>query len=334
MHVFADWSWCSMSLSEFELIDRFFTRAAMRDDVVLGVGDDAALLRVPARRELAVAVDTLVAGRHFPHHTDPFDIGFKSLAVNLSDLAAMGASPAWATLALTLPEADESWLESFAAGFFSLADEYRVSLVGGDCTRGPLSITVQVHGLSEPGKALRRDAAKPGEKIFVTGSLGDAAYALRQLRQGVAPDHRLLQRLNRPQPRVAMGERLCGLASAAIDISDGLLADLGHVVQASGCGATLWVDRLPRSDSLRRQENGDVLSCQLNGGDDYELCFTADAQKADEVLKIAAQLNIPVTETGIIEAQAGIRCRYSNGDVCNVPVGGFDHFADENHDQG
>jgi thiamine monophosphate kinase len=218
-----------VALSEFDLIARYFSgRGARRDDVLLGIGDDAALLTVPAGRQLAAAVDTLVAGRHFPAHTGAFDIGWKALAVNLSDLAAMGATPAWATLSLTLPAVDEAWLQAFADGFFALADTHHVALVGGDTTRGPLSITVQAHGHVAPGAALRRDAAAPGQALFVSGTLGDAACALRQLQAGDAVDTFVLQRLNRPEPRVTLGESLAGVAAAAIDISDGTVADFGY----------------------------------------------------------------------------------------------------------
>jgi thiamine-monophosphate kinase len=322
-----------MSISEFEIIERYFRQARpLRDNVVLGIGDDAALLQVPAGYQLVVAVDTLVAGRHFPQSTDAFDIGYKSLAVNLSDLAAMGASPAWATLSLTLPEADERWLEAFAAGFFQLATQYRVDLVGGDTTRGPLSITVQLSGLVETGKALRRDSACPGQKLFVTGTPGDAAFALKQLEAGGRADPNLLRRLNRPEPRVDFGLALADTGAAAIDISDGLLADLGHIVCASHCGATLWVDRLPRSQALQDMPIEDVLGCQLQGGDDYELCIALDAGKAGRLRKIAERQQLPLTEIGVIEPQPGIRCQHDDGSIFAPPGHGFDHFLNENKD--
>ncbi len=261
-----------MAISEFDVIERYFRRGRpLRDDVVLGVGDDAALLQVPANHQLVATVDTLIAGRHFPQHTAAFDVAYKALAVSLSDLAAMGADPAWATLALTLPEADESWLKAFAEGFFQLAKRYRVDLVGGDTTRGPLSVTLQLLGLVEEGKAMRRAGARPGQKIFVTGTLGDAAYALREVSSGNEADPDLLRRLNRPEPRLEFALALAGTAAAAIDISDGLLADLGHIVAASRCGALLWVDRLPRAPALTAKASEEVLDCQLLGGDDYEL---------------------------------------------------------------
>ena len=322
-----------MSISEFEIIERYFRQVRpFRDDVVLGIGDDAALLQVPAAYQLAVVVDTLVAGRHFPRHTDAFDIGYKSLAVNLSDLAAMGASPVWATLSLTLPEADEPWLKAFAEGFFQLATHYRVDLVGGDTTRGPLSVTVQLGGLVKAGKALRRDSACPGQRLFVTGTPGDAAWALKQIEADGKADPYLLKRLNRPEPRVDFGLALADTGAAVIDVSDGLLADLGHIVSASHCGATLWVDRLPRSRALRDRPFEDVLSCQLQGGDDYELCFALDADKAGWLEKIAGQQQLPLTEIGVIESQPGIRCQHDDGSIF-LPTGrGFDHFFHENNE--
>ncbi len=321
-----------MAISEFEIIERYFRQARPPgDEVVLGIGDDAALLQVSADYQLAVTLDTLVAGRHFPPHTEAFDIGYKSLAVNLSDLAAMGARPAWATLALTMPEADERWLKAFAAGFFQLATRYGVELVGGDTTRGPLSITVQLVGQVEAGKALRRDSARPGHKLYVTGTPGDAAYALRQIKAGVEVDDDLLRRLNRPEPRVEFGLALAGSGAAAIDISDGLLADVGHIVRASHCGATLWVDRLPRSRALQALRLEEVIGCQLQGGDDYELCFALEADKAEWLWKIAAQDQLQLTEIGVIEAQPGIRCRHDDGSLHHSQGRGFDHFLQQNN---
>ncbi|VAW78114.1 Thiamine-monophosphate kinase, partial [hydrothermal vent metagenome] len=276
--------------SEFDIIERYFQRSQpMRDDVLLGIGDDAALLRVPAGKQLVVAVDTLVAGRHFPKQTSAADIGHKALAVNLSDLAAMGATPAWATLALTLPTADTAWLQAFSSGFFQLADEYAITLIGGDTTRGPLSITVQVHGFVEPGRALQRSTARPGDAVYVSGTLGEAACALQKILADEMPEAALLQRLNRPQPRVALGQSLAGLASAAIDISDGLLADLGRLLTASSCGATLWPDRLPCSSALQHLPAGQARDCQFNGGDDYELCFTLPEDKRKALAAVQAQ---------------------------------------------
>ncbi|MGD2073366.1 MAG: thiamine-phosphate kinase [Gammaproteobacteria bacterium] len=317
-----------MPLSEFDVIERFFREPGpRRNDVVLGIGDDAALLAVPSGRELAVALDTLVAGRHFLPDAAPVDIGYKALAVNLSDLAAMGAEPAWVTLSLTLPAVDEAWLQSFADGFFALAMRYGVQLVGGDTTRGPLSVTVQVHGLVEHGRALRRDTARPGQRIFVTGTLGDAAYALRLLQAGKSPDPYLLERLNRPEPRVDFGKALTQLGAAAIDVSDGLLADLGHILTASGCGATVWVDRLPRSEALAPYPADVVLGSQLSGGDDYELCLCVEPERTMQLRALSADSGVPVTEVGLIEAQPDIRCCHDDGSPYLPRSRGFDHFA-------
>jgi thiamine-monophosphate kinase len=314
--------------SEFDIIQRYFKAAQReREDVLLGIGDDAALLRTRADAALVVAVDTLVAGRHFPDATAPRDIGYKALAVNLSDFAAMGAEPLWATLALTIPDPDEAWLADFSRGFFELAQQYNVALVGGDTTRGPLSVTVQLMGCVHPERVMRRDAARPGQRIFVTGTPGDAAYALQQLQASAAVDDYLLKRLSRPEPRVGFGLALAALGASAIDVSDGLLADLGHLLGASHCGATLYVDRLPRSEALRDQPAEAVLECQLAGGDDYELCFSVEAERVADVVRLAAQQQVRVTEIGIVEAGAGIRCMHNDGRVYAIEAAGFDHFA-------
>lgn len=321
-----------MELSEFDIIARYFTRqGAYRDDVVLGVGDDAALLKVPAARQLVVAVDTLVAGRHFPDDTAAFDIGWKALAVNLSDFAAMGATPAWATLSLTMPAVDKHWLQAFADGFYSLAEQYQVALVGGDTTRGPLSVSVQLQGYIEPGKVLRRDAAKPGQALFVSGTLGDAACALHQLQSG-AVDAFVFERLNRPEPRVALGQLLGGVAAAAIDVSDGLLADLGHILEASRCGATLYPERLPASAALQNLPAGDVLEYQCNGGDDYELCFSVAPEQRAQLDALLQQQALSVAEIGVIDAQPGLRCKFADGRIITPAIHGFDHFLTDDDD--
>jgi thiamine-monophosphate kinase len=313
-------------VSEFDIIHRFFQREHAAPGVVLGIGDDAALLAPDMGQSLAVAVDTLVAGRHFPEQTDAASIGHKALAVNLSDLAAMGAQPKWATLALTIPEVDEAWLSGFAEGFFQLADRFNVALVGGDTTRGPLSITVQVQGQVDAARALRRDAARPGQHIFITGTPGDAAHALQQLQSGETPEAELLARLNRPEPRVTFGLALAGVAAAAIDISDGLLADIQHVLEASRCGARLDIDAIPRSRWLQALDDEAALACQLNGGDDYELCFTVDADRVEQIYHAAKDCRLPIAEIGIIEPQPGIRCVRGDGSPYAPIVEGFDHF--------
>ncbi|HET7843384.1 MAG TPA: thiamine-phosphate kinase [Xanthomonadales bacterium] len=303
---------------EFQLIDLIARATARRRaDVALGIGDDGAVLRVPRGRELVVAVDTLVAGVHFPRDTAPADVGWKSLAVNLSDLAAMGAEPAWATLALTLPEPDAQWVRAFARGFAALAKRHGVALVGGDTTRGPLCVTVQAHGFVPPRRALRRDGARAGDAVFVSGTLGDAAAGLAHPR--VAP---LRARLDRPTPRVALGLALRGVASAAIDVSDGLAADLGHVLDASGVGAALDVDAMPASNALRGAV-ADLRALQLGGGDDYELCFTVPAKRVDRVARIARDLRTPLTRIGTIERERGLR----DADGRTLARSGYVHFT-------
>jgi thiamine-monophosphate kinase len=321
-----------VALSEFDIIARYFTAGPGRDDVVLGVGDDAAIVQPPAGRQLVVAVDTLVAGRHFPVDAGAFDIGWKALAVNLSDLAAMGATPAWATLSLTLPDIDEAWLQAFADGFYSLAAQHQVALVGGDTTRGPLSVTVQLQGHVEPGRALRRAAAESGHALFVSGTLGDAACALRDLQAGADVDEGMFERLNRPQPRVALGRALGGVAAACIDISDGLLADLCHILTASGCGATLWPERLPASPQLLELPLEQRLDYQYNGGDDYELCFSVAPEHYDELQALLQQHALQVTEIGVIDSHPGLRCQYDDGRILIPHSHGFDHFRDVSDD--
>lgn len=320
-----------MPLSEFRLIDRYFRDLTqVRQDVALGVGDDCALLEMPAGRQLAVTIDTLVEGVHFAAAANAEALGHKTLAVNLSDLAAMGADPAWATLALTLPRADEAWLEAFARGFGGLAREHGVALVGGDTTRGPLSITVQAHGFVEPGGALLRSGARAGDLVYVTGTLGDAGLAL-MVQQGLytAPEHLafLRRRLDRPVPRVEAGRRLRGLASAAIDVSDGLASDLGHILRASGCGATLHLEQLPLSPALREyvQDTGD-WSPPLSAGDDYELCVTIPARRQGDADVLAAQLDCRLSWVGMIEKTPGLRCVTPAGNLVDASSG-YDHFA-------
>lgn len=325
-----------MSATEFEIIRRYFKRQQLqRNDVIAGIGDDAALLQVPADSELVVCMDTLVAGVHFPEDTPAAAIGHKALAVNLSDLAAMGATPTWATLSLTLPDSDPAWLEDFSQAFFRLADRHGVQLVGGDTTRGPLSVTVQAHGLVPRGTALRRQGAQPGDRIYITGTLGDAGLALQL---GDHADTALRQRLDYPQPRVAAGQLLRDYASAAIDVSDGLLADLGHLLEAdqqgTSLGASINIDALPRSAvfAATTQQPGLIqqdlfYALPLSAGDDYELCFSVP-EPSCEVME-AALLNqaIACTAIGIIEQQSGIRCHKANGDVYHAVTAGYQHFG-------
>jgi thiamine-monophosphate kinase len=313
---------------EFDLIARIRARAGTRDDVVLGIGDDAAILRVPTGHDLVVSTDTLNIGVHFPPETSPSSIGWKSLAVNLSDLAAMGAAPAWCTLNLTLPDADGGWLDAFLDGFLKLASQHRVALVGGDTTRGPLSMTVTVHGFVPQGAALRRDGAQVGDLVVVTGTLGNAAGALRQWQQGVTMDSELRAFLERPTPRIELGLALRGLATSCIDISDGLLADLHHVLTASGVGAEIDIAALPTSAALAATfDPAEQRELQLGGGDDYELCFTVPKELAREVMAATDHVNVHFQRIGRIEAQSGLRLRELDGSVRLVGPRGYRHFG-------
>jgi thiamine-monophosphate kinase len=312
---------------EFALIQRIRARVRARPDVALGIGDDAALLTVPPGHQLVVTSDTLVAGVHFPPETAPADIGWKSLAVNLSDLAAMAATPAWCTLALTLPEADEAWLDAFLDGFFELADQHGVALVGGDTTHGPLSITITAHGFVPEGQALRRDGAKAGDEIWVTGTLGDAAGALQQWRARGPASAKLRYRLDRPTPRIHAGLALRGLATAGIDISDGLAADLGHVLNASGLGARIDLGRLPTSRTLADHFDEQARwPLQLAGGDDYELCFTAPASAAFAIEQAMSECGVSATVIGQLETEPGLRCTTPDGADYTPPRAGYQHF--------
>ncbi len=321
-----------MSLAEFALIDRIRARTVERDDIVLGIGDDAALLQPRPNEQLVVTADTLNSGVHFPAETMPFDIGWKTLAVNLSDLAAMGARPAWCTLALSLPDAHPDWIESFADGFFALADEHAIALIGGDTTRGPLSLSVTAMGQVARGQALRRDRAQVGDDIWVSGTLGDAAGALQLWQRGelniatatVLGDYETLRlRLLRPTPRVTLGLRLRAFAHAAVDISDGLLADLGHITTRSGVRAEVDADAVPLSPALRAVLGRDAArACALRGGDDYELCFTAAADQREALHAVAESLRLPLTRIGRIVEGQGVQCEGETG------PGGYQHFAE------
>jgi len=323
------------ALSEFEIIERFFRRPAR--GAVLGIGDDAALIAPTPGSELAISVDMLVSGRHFFAAVDPRALGHKTLAVNLSDLAAMGATPRWALLAGALPDADPAWLAAFAQGLFALADAHRVELIGGDTTQGPLTLCVTIVGEVAAGQALRRSGARVGDSIWVSGTLGDAALALahRQGRIGLeAADFAACEpALLWPTPRVALGERLLGVASAAIDVSDGLTGDLGHVLEASGVGAQVDLAALPCSESMRRQLAGPAretaLRCLLAGGDDYELCFTAPARQEPALRAIASDLGIALACVGAIRAEQGLIVRDEAGRPLPRLPSAFDHFANQ-----
>lgn len=312
-------------MDEFALISRFFSSlSAVHDGVVLGIGDDAALLTPRVGHQLVVTSDTLIRGRHFPADTAAFDVGWKSLAVNLSDLAAMGAQPRWFLLALSLPEADPIWLVDFSAGLKALADRQGVALVGGDTTRGELSITITAIGEVPAGAALLRSGARVGDCVCVTGTLGDAAAGLALLQAGTR-DTALLARLNRPEPRIAAGLALRGVAHAAIDLSDGLAGDLQHILDASGVGADLDVEAIPTSDALlaRYPQPAGRLAYQLAGGDDYELCLCI---APDRIEAARAALDVPLTLIGRITARPGLRCIDGSGATIALDRPAYRHF--------
>ncbi|AVR95080.1 thiamine-phosphate kinase [Pseudoduganella armeniaca] len=322
-------------LSEFDLIKQYFDRPAGSGPqrAVLGIGDDCALLAATSGMQTAISSDMLVEGRHFFAGEDPRRLGHKSLAVNLSDLAAMGARPVGFTLALALPAAERDWLHGFSSGLFALADAHDCQLIGGDTTKGPLNICITVFGAVAPGRALRRDAAQPGDDIWISGTLGDARLALAGLRGEVALDAAAqaaaATRMHQPTPRVALGVALAeqGLARAAIDISDGLVGDLGHILARSGVGATLDVDALPAGPVLARQEQRLRRAFSAAGGDDYELCFTADAAQRERIVAAGAACGTAVTRIGRIEALAGLRLVDGAGAPLDLALAGFDHFA-------
>jgi thiamine-monophosphate kinase len=318
----------AMSLGEFDLIARIRARALQRGDVVLGIGDDAALLQPPPGRQLVVTTDTLNNGVHFPLGTPPADIGWKALAVNLSDLAAMGAEPAWCTLSLSLPDADAAWTDAFLDGFLALAQRHEVALIGGDTTRGPLSVSVTALGFVEPGRALRRDAAQVGDEVWVTGTLGDAAAALASRQGDGAPA--LRSRLDRPTPRLETGRALIGIAHAAVDVSDGLLADLGHICRASGVAAEIELAALPASAALLQAfEAGQRWSLQAAGGDDYELCFTASPSRRNELLAACESAGVTISRIGHVVSGSGVVALDAEGRAWHPPRRGYDHFAEK-----
>ena len=318
-------------MSEFNLIDRFFKGLTIqRDDVHLAIGDDCAIMQVPEGQYLATSTDTLISGVHFPAHTQAFDIGYKALAVNLSDLAAMGAKPAWVSLALTLPERNNRWLDDFSNGFAKLAKLHNVQLIGGDTTRGELSITVQIYGFLEPNKVLRRDKAKPGDLIYVSGCLGDAGIGLQCVLNQLESEISLttcVDKLNRPVPRVELGEALVELSQCAIDISDGLAADLQHIVEESQCAARVELESIPLSKELKSYYGSKVDWKQvLTSGDDYELCFTVSPSEQRNLNKLAARLDIKLTPVGIIKEGAGIEFINREGETADLQVTGYNHF--------
>ncbi|MEW7848174.1 thiamine-phosphate kinase [Massilia aurea] len=319
-------------LSEFDLIKRYFKRDRPAR-APLGIGDDCALLAVTPGRQLAISSDMLVENRHFFAGADPRMLGHKALAVNLSDLAAMGARPVAFTLALALPAADPAWLDGFSQGLFALADGHECELIGGDTTKGPLNICITVFGELAPGHALRRDAAQVGDDIWISGTLGDARLALagywKELELDAASHAQAATRMHLPTPRVALGLALANLpiARAALDISDGLVGDLGHILHASRVGATLDVDALPAGPVLARQAPALRRRFTAAGGDDYELCFTAPRDARAAVLAAAAQAATPVTRVGTIDAAPGLRLVDAHGAPLELAVSSWDHFS-------
>lgn len=321
------------ALNEFELIKRFFTYPAR--GAVLGVGDDAALTRVRHGMELVISTDMLVAGRHFLAGDDPDRLGHKALAVNLSDMAAMGATPRWATLALALPRVDVRWLSAFMRGFMRLARRHGVDLVGGDTTRGPLNICVQIMGEVPRGRALRRDGARAGDDVWVSGTLGDAALALVASRKRIALTRRerrkLVSRLHAPAPRIILGVALRGIAHSAIDVSDGLVADLGHICERSRLAAVVHFDRVPASAIMRRNLGRPAArAALLAGGDDYELVFTVGRARRETIARLARRLRLKLTRIGRVTRRRRGAPLVTVLDVAGRPVavkhGGYEHF--------
>ena len=323
-------------LGEFDLIDRFFTRApsfGQRAGVVLGIGDDAALIELPPETQLVAAVDTILEGRHFYPGTDARSVGHRALAVNLSDLAAMGATPAWATLALSIPSADAVWLQDFANGLLDLADAHQVTLVGGDTTRGPLTVSVQILGHVPRGTALLRGGAQPGDLMVVTGTLGDAGAGLNYVKTpprdaALAADVKsLVTRFEYPTPRVAMGIAARGIASAAMDISDGLAGDLPKLARASGLHAHVAVEKLPVSQALRAvADPAQAREWALSAGDDYELLLTVAAPRYVALEAQALRLNLTLAIIGEMRAGAGVSWSL-DGTPFAPRSSGFDHFG-------
>ena len=320
-----------MSLTEFMIIKKYFHQTKTRSaNVIVGIGDDGAVIEIPRERQVVISVDTLVEGKHFPINTPPHDLGHKTLAVSLSDIAAMGAAPHTALLALTIQKKDEIWLEEFAKGFFSLAGRYQVSLIGGDITQGPLCISVTTTGLIPKNTMICRSGAKVGDLIYLTGTVGDAGLALALLNQHKAIDPFLLTRLNCPTPRIEAGLALRGIASAAIDVSDGVVADLEKITIMSQVGAKIKVDHLPLSDSLKKQCClNEVWKYALSSGDDYELCFTAPKVKSEQLKKIFNQLNYDYCCIGEIIQGNGVTVLNPKNRPVKILKKGYEHFSKE-----
>lgn len=304
-------------MAEFSIIDRYFNRQPSQA-VELGIGDDSAVLNVPVAHQLVTCTDTLVAGRHFPVDTDAYAVGWKAVAVNLSDIAAMGATPHSILLALSLDRVDEDWLQRFSDGIYACCAQYGVNLIGGDTTQSPhLCMSVTAMGWVPVGQAVPRSGAQVGDLIVVSGTVGDAAYALRHL------GHPLQRRLDYPTPRCELGRLLCGLAHSMIDVSDGLAQDLGHILNASQCGARIELEQLPLDPVLQKLPLLERCDYALSGGDDYELCFTISKSNYQKLKQL--ELNVNITVIGQIEAEPGLRC-YQNSQLQSIQVHGYQHF--------
>jgi len=318
-------------LNEFDLIERFFVRPNTRSDVVVGIGDDAAVCQVPDGHEVVVTTDMLVEGVHFPGNTPPDAIGHKSLAVNISDLAAMGATPAWFTLTLSLPETNEKWLQEFSSGLLSLADTIGIALIGGDTVEGPLSIGIQACGLIPTGTAVLRSGANVGDHIIVTGDLGDAALGiaskLQKLNLPTSDQEYFSQRLNYPSPRYNEGIALRNIASAMIDISDGFVADLGHVLDSSGVGARIELAKIPVSKQYRDLVDQVRWDPALSGGDDYELCFTVAPGRVNQLKEVACTWDCGIKDIGRIEQETGLRIFDEKDHAYKLSSSGYEHFS-------
>ena len=319
------------SLSEFALIERYFNKQELqRSDVLLGQGDDCAVVNTTPQTNIAVTTDTMVAGIHFDAQVPPRAIGHKLVAVNLSDLAAMGAEPAWLSLALTLPEVDQAWLESFAAGMYEVAGYYNCQLIGGDTTRGPLTLTLTAQGLLPEGQRLTRHGARPGDWIFVSGFLGDAAAALAiqrgELEASSFVQGKLEERLCYPTPRVALGQALRNVATSCIDISDGLVADLQHILSRSGVGARVFLHQIPYSECLQGLPATQRQSFALHGGDDYELCFTVPEEMRGSLDTMLAHSGVRLTCVGQIDRQQGLRF-FDEQQEIDITACGYQHFV-------
>lgn len=322
------------SESEFQIIQRYFKKSEYSSaGIIKGIGDDAAVLDISDQSNLLISIDTLISGVHFPETTNPYNIAYKSLAVNLSDLAAMGATPAWFTLALSLPDTTSEWLTEFSNGLFDLAEQYEIDLIGGDTTQGPaqaaLSITIQIAGYASDSNIMYRGGAQINDDIYVSGYLGDAAAGLLILSESPGLNNKisdyLITQLNRPLPRISLGQSIRQFSNACIDVSDGLLADLKHILDSSLCGAVINVDILPISNELKKTFNEDRFNLALGSGDDYELCFCVPEKYKLNIKSISETLNIPITKIGKIVKGNEIKCQFENKPY-EYQYSGYEHF--------